>query len=223
MQIIPAWLGENTVALKYVNIQKLTIFHAPEHFETFFFFPLPALQGRGGEIETVHLPRGNIFQFYHLCWQRCAAFYFHFPTGQGHLHHLHFMELFLRRRFWFVLMCVYMPLCFFLTRPEYSAPTRGKVNKFIQITWEWIWNVLRGGNDCLGVRVWILQNPQVAVLEASLLRLFPSMFAFRLCVCNAGGFRAGAKRGQLIVLSALCYQFKPKLANVCRFLIRRQT
>ena len=86
-------------------------------FWNFFFFPLPALQGRGGEIETVHLPRGNIFQFYHLCWQRCAAFYFHFPTGQGHLHHLHFMELFLRRRFWFVLMCVYMPLCFFSDTP----------------------------------------------------------------------------------------------------------
>lgn len=26
--------GRNTAALKYVNIQKLTIFHAPEHFET---------------------------------------------------------------------------------------------------------------------------------------------------------------------------------------------
>lgn len=26
--------GRNTVALKYVNIQKLTIFHAPEHFDT---------------------------------------------------------------------------------------------------------------------------------------------------------------------------------------------
>lgn len=74
-----------------------------------------------------------------------------------------------------ILICINVRVhatLFFLTRPEYSAPTRGKVNKFIQITWEWIWNALRGGNDCLGVRVWILQNPQVVVLEASLLRHF---------------------------------------------------
>lgn len=71
--------GRNTIALKYVNIQKLTIFHALQHFEPPPTHPRGQLCMAGWEcggdfwgIEIFQLPRGNIFCFYHLCWQQCV-------------------------------------------------------------------------------------------------------------------------------------------------------
>lgn len=87
--------------------RKLAIFH----FETFFPSLQQALKGKGGGIEMFPFASREYFPALSpLLTTMYALFYFHFPTRQGHLHHLHFVELFLRRTFWFVLMCRYMPL-----------------------------------------------------------------------------------------------------------------
>lgn len=87
----------NTVALKYVNIQKLTIFHAREHFETFS----ASAAGKGRRNRDVPVASREYFSASITSVDNdvCSFFLSFSPTGQGHLHHLHFMELFLRRRF----------------------------------------------------------------------------------------------------------------------------
>lgn len=136
--------------------------------------PLPNLQGRRNKDVCLRGIFSGSVTFVTTMW---ASFFLSFlPTRQGHMRHLHFMELFLRRKFWFILMCMYTLLClvlFFLTCPEYSAPSSGKVNKFIQITWELIWNGLHRGNDSLRIECVDsdIINPHVDVLEASFSRL----------------------------------------------------
>lgn len=108
-----------------------------------------------------------------LLTMMCATFSSHFPTRQGHLHHLHFVELFLRRTFWFLLMCVYMPFFFFWHALNIQHhPQVKSINSFRLHESghrEECW-----GNYCLLVNAWTgdIQNPHVVVLEASFIILF---------------------------------------------------
>lgn len=72
---------------------------------------------------------------------------------------------------------------FFLTCPEYSTPSTGEVNKFIQITWKWRHREECWGNYCLLVNAWTgdIQNPHVVVLEASFIILFQTCSFQILC------------------------------------------
>lgn len=72
---------------------------------------------------------------------------------------------------------------FFLTCPEYSTPSTGEVNKFIQITWKWRHRGECWGNYCLLVNAWTgdIQNPHVVVLEASFIILFQTCSFQILC------------------------------------------